>query len=34
MTNDDIENIAHKKTFIHKNATTGAAESPFVYRLG
>ena len=34
MPNNDIQNIAQKKTFIHKNTTTGAAEAPFVYRLG
>ena len=28
MTNDDIQNIAQKKTFIHKNTTTRAAETP------
>jgi hypothetical protein len=33
MTINDIQNIGEKKkTFIHKNTTTGAAETPF-YRL-
>ena len=33
MTNNDIQNIAQKKTFIHKNTTAGAAETPFFLDL-
>jgi len=29
-TNNDIQNITQKKTFIHKNTTTGAADTHFL----